>query len=531
MKNLIIIMVMLLGSVTNAQTFDFECAALTPFQSELNDLYEAAAPPTGFVSGGEIETEALAQGGSSPSVIETFMQKLLPENFSILPIYTNIPVNVTVMKGQNNKIVASPYINITVGNHTGPQIRDWALDVVQAIWDLEHPNYVSPAELRAERIAELDALDKDGVTVDQNNQAQDGFLVDGSAYIYASDYGAYTFEGLTPDQYTAYKNGLITYRDEFIIAALRPTRITELEDLTLGNIVVEHGNSDGSDAFTVSGGAGHPKTFVIETLYGPEKVENLGDNDYISLKDAIQAKIDELNPLSDYSLGLELDRFYDRENIPTFNFDNYGGKLSEISADLATAADIAFDAGLAAQETFIKFLANGATFRGGDSYVQWDSTDSYYHIVTSNVGEGNGYFDIRLDDNNHYLNTNINPTLAKSNFKHLAWHVMSNLWHLAGTTDEELVAFREAQLTAYADLNPNKGCTDGCDWRARKHTNTDGIDRYIPQFESFGWFDVPGSGYITIAAHQGGITTIDELSLANWVSFYNAWKEQIDRLT
>ena len=57
-------------------------------------------------------------------------------------------------------------------------------------------------------------------------------------------------------------------------------------------------------------------------------------------------------------------------------------------------------------------------------------------------------------------------TITKTNFRHLAWHVMSNLWHLAGTTAEELVAFRETELTVYADNNPNKGCTDGCDWRA-----------------------------------------------------------------
>ena len=156
-------LVVLITGIANAQTFNFDCDDITPFQSELNDLYSAtAAPPTGFVSGGVIETEALAQGGASASTVETFMQKLLLENFSILPIYTNIPVNVTVIKGQNNKIVASPYINITVGNHTGPQIRDWALDVVQAIWNLEYPAYAEAQALaakRVERLAQVGRLD------------------------------------------------------------------------------------------------------------------------------------------------------------------------------------------------------------------------------------------------------------------------------------------------------------------------------------------------------------------------------------
>ena len=233
-----------------------------------------------------------------------------------------------------------------------------------------------------------------------------------------------------------------------------------------------------------------------------------------------------MNPLSEYNLKLELEIFYGRSQIGEFNFEDYGDKLPE---RLETAANNAFDAGLAAQETFIKFLANGASFRGGDSRVIWDSSNNYYHIVTSNVGEGNGYFDINLDDNDHYL-PSANGTITKLNFRHLAWHTMSNLWHLAGTTDEELVAFRETELTVYADNNPDKGCTDGCDWRALKGTNTDGIDRYIPQFESFGWFLVPGSTWVSIATYQGGITTIDELSLANWADFYDAWKELIDRL-
>ena len=550
MRKIILMFVILITGIANAQTFSFECAALTPFQSELNDIYSAAEPPTGFVSDGVIETEALTKGGVHVDIVTTFFQKLNSENHGVLALYNIAPVRATLTNGQ---FVYSPYQNFTIENHNGGKIREWALDIVQALWHLQNPEYneaIAIAALTTERKAALVALGNvhEDVTVE--------LLLGGNTWFANINYpniaplkkvvdpsprnldeiGAYSetkynnfvsdIEAVI-DIYTDPIDEAAAAAAELArLAALRTTRINELEGLTLGNIVVEHGSSDSSDAFTVSGGVGNPQTFVTQTLYGFNKVENLGDNDYISLKDAVQAKIDELNPISEYNLKLELEIFYGRSQIDVFNQVNYGNKLP---TDLATAADIAFDAGLEAQETFIKLLAHGATFRGGDSRVIWDSSNNYYHIVTSNVGEGNGYFDIRLDDNHHYL-PSANGTITKTNFRHLAWHTMSNLWHLAGTTDEELVAFRETQLTVYADNNPNKGCTDGCDWRALKGYGNSGVARYIPQFESFGWFLVPGSTWVSIATYQTGITTIDELSLANWADFYDAWKALIDGL-
>ena len=548
MRKIILMFVILITGIANAQTFDFECGtALTPFQSELNDIYSAAEPPTEFVSGSVIVTEALTKGGVHWTIVETFMKTLNSENHGVFSLYNIAPVRATLTNGQ---IVESPYNTITIENHNGGKIRDWTLDIVQAIWHLQNPEYneaIAIAALTTERKAALVALGNvhENVTVEILYSTSNGWFasidypnIDHSNTILEpsprnlDEIGAYD-----ETKYNNFVSAIETVIDIYTdpidnaaeLAALRTTRINELKALGNGTAVtVSHGSADSSDAFTVDGGVGNPQTFST-IHYGDNKVENL-DNRYTDLKNDIIAKVNVLNPLSDVNLEIETYAFYARENIPTFNFDNYGGKLSEISANLATAADIAFDAGLAAQETFIKLLARGATFRGGDSRVIWDSTGNYYHIVTSNVGEGNGYFDIFLNDNNHYLNTNINPTLAKSNFKHLAWHVMSNLWHLAGTTDEELVAFREAQLTAYADLNPNKSCTDGCDWRALKGYGNSGVARYIPQFESYGWFLVPGSTWVSIATYQGGITTIDELSLANWADFYAAWKALIDGL-
>ena len=547
MRKIILMFVILITGIANAQTFDFECGtALTPFQSELNDIYSAAEPPTEFVSGSVIVTEALTKGGINVNIVTTFFQKLNSENHGVLAIYNIAPVRVTLTNGQ---FVYSPYQNFTTENHNGAKIRDWALAIVQALWHLENPGYneaIAIAALTIERKAALIALGNvhEDVTIelfystsngwfasiDYPNIAQSNTILEPSPRN-LDEIGAYD-ETKYNNFVSAIEAVIDIYTDPIddaaALAALRTTRINELEGLGNGTpvtVVHTYTESTNSDSFLVDGPAGNPQTF-LSSGYDAGRVENLLDNKYTDLKNAIITKVNELNPLSDYNLKLELEIFYGRSHIDVFNQVNYGDKLPE---RLETAANNAFDAGLAAQETFIKLLAHGATFRGGDSRVIWDSSNNYYHIVTSNVGEGNGYFDIRLDDNHHYL-PGASGTITKTNFRHLAWHTMSNLWHLAGTTDEELVTFRETQLTVYADNNPNKGCTDGCDWRALKGYGDSGVARYIPQFESFGWFLVPGSTWVSIATYQGGITTIDELSLANWADFYDAWKALIDGL-
>ena len=130
MRKIILMFVILITGIANAQTFDFECDALTPFQSELNDIYSAAEPPTEFVSGSVIVTEALTKGGVNVNIVTTFFQKLNSENHGVLAIYNIAPVRVTLTNGQ---FVYSPYQNFTTENHNGGKIREWALDIVQAL--------------------------------------------------------------------------------------------------------------------------------------------------------------------------------------------------------------------------------------------------------------------------------------------------------------------------------------------------------------------------------------------------------------
>ena len=184
--------------------------------------------------------------------------------------------------------------------------------------------------------------------------------------------------------------------------------------------------------------------------------------------------------LKEANLELALFAFYNGpDEADALDDSDYANQLADVSTILSTKADIAYQGGLETQEAFILSLAQGATFKGSDSYVLWDATGNYHHIVTSNVGEGNGYWDIRLTEG-RYLGTTL-PALGPENFRHLAYHVMANLWHLADTTDDELRVFRETWLRAYAENRGkwyNSGEYNGFDvYRVSNAHSSDGIDR------------------------------------------------------
>ena len=200
-----------------------------PFGDELTAIYGADTPPTGFTSGGAIETEALAFQNPLASVIETFMKKLNSENYEVFSLGAVIPANVSLKTSQQ---IFSPYDDITVGNHTGAQIRDWALDVVQALWHLEYPEYAIATALRATRITDLNGLSNTYVTV-QVSQVPTGAIVQekgntdpaGIFEFFVDGYGSGNeyIEDLSTGEYANFKADVTAKRNE-----LTPTVAKEL---------------------------------------------------------------------------------------------------------------------------------------------------------------------------------------------------------------------------------------------------------------------------------------------------------------
>ena len=187
------------------------------------------------------------------------------------------------------------------------------------------------------------------------------------------------------------------------------------------------------------------------------------------------------------------------------DFNNgYGDQLPEI---LETAADEAFAEGLEAQEAFILSLANGASYKGEDSYVIWDSVDNYYHIVTSNVNEGNGYFNILLNDNHHYL-PSASGVIGETNFRHLTYHVLVNLWNLTDQTDTDLRGARQTWLRNYAE---NRG---------KAYNFSLYFDTEVYRISS----DALYSNGTDRNCEDYGADRIEDLTISRFANFVSQWK-------
>ena len=306
--------------------------ALTPFEIELAAIYASNTAPTGFVSGGAIETEALAFQSPLGSVIETFMQKLNSENYEVFSLGAVIPVKVTLKTGQS---IDSPYDDITVGNHTGAQIRDWALEVVKAIYLLENPPLSLEEEIAALYAAAtpptefVDIIGDAAVTANQNagtttNKSRTDFMslfdkyglvftgFDGFTAEYAnnSDFPSVALPGgnnLTDASFKAWALAIAEaiwhygHPNYVDYAALRAERIAEIKVLDDASVNVTIANfihpTDGDtfeiriadDTFLL------PQFSTTDYESGVLGFAYLGDNEWAAMKSDISDKIIEID--------------------------------------------------------------------------------------------------------------------------------------------------------------------------------------------------------------------------------------------
>ncbi len=378
------------------------------------------------------------------------------------------------------------------------------------------------AALRAERIADLEGLDKDGVNVEVANDALSTLVYPGTdksagLYFLVDDYGNGNgkIEDLTTEVYGNYKNAIITHRDELItaaaLAALRTTRINELAALDKNGIaVVHHELSNGNDTFSITKNPN--QTFINADVYGPGLVENQNATQYGNYKAAIIAQRDLYDPSALVNFQSELDTFYARQFID--DIDGGAGYGNQLSTALATAANLVHasnDNDII--EEFLTNLASGVTYKGGASHITWYQDSNI--LVTSNVGTGNGFYDIPITDN-AYLGPNglwqLNQ-LSASNIRRMTYHIMWNVWILSHQSDAVLRDAREDWLEAYTHAQ-------GADFYKGKHNN--GSDEYrAAQI---------GNQGTAVTTLLYGNALVELLTLQEWISFVGVYKFSIDTL-
>ena len=138
---------------------------VTPVESELTAIYAADTPPTAFISGGAIDTAALAiptGAGNAQSRVDFLSLLDSGSTATIQQVHSGDTNNPSYIVFQQNQGTVNALVNGTYSDIATTDFRDWALEVVKAIWHLEHPNYV-----RAKQLSDL--IGQHGITAGQVN--------------------------------------------------------------------------------------------------------------------------------------------------------------------------------------------------------------------------------------------------------------------------------------------------------------------------------------------------------------------------
>ena len=208
------------------------------FTNALEAIYAHEHPPTEL--GTIINDAAIAvEFGNTNTPRVNFIKSLAYFNVSVSGVY-DYPSKFSEAHLSNSNIVYNIGTNANTSAMTTAQFAVFAFEVVKRFWHIGHPTYAA-TELRAERINELDALDKDGVNVEVATDALSTLVYPGTdkgagIYFRVDDYGNGNgkIEDLTPSIYADYKAAIITYRDEIIVANT-PTVAKELDAFATGD--------------------------------------------------------------------------------------------------------------------------------------------------------------------------------------------------------------------------------------------------------------------------------------------------------
>ena len=235
--------------------------------------------------------------------------KIINEGFATAYIYLDWDLN-GGSKGFNSWYFSSP--NPTVSS-TGNVLGDLsALSPEQFETYRERLyNYLInsiPAALRAERIAQITALDDASanvvITIVQVENQGEAFRISADPNI-VDDFptgifetGVTLFERMGDTEWAEMKLRISNRINEIDaaaeLAALRTTRIADLEGLDITGVSVAHLPGNDNDTFNVTNPGN--QILINADWYGPALVEYHDDEEFADLRDAIIAAREELNP-------------------------------------------------------------------------------------------------------------------------------------------------------------------------------------------------------------------------------------------
>ena len=333
MKKIILMFVVLITSIANAQDFNFSCssAAEGTLQYELDNIFASSTAPSDDIN----DYPGIKNNTFNIGNVDAKKARVAALDGDGYSTQFHQPTSGThyFSDNQGNEFAMDVYDSDTVnaGSLTRLLGDDWSrlyLDMVIAKWYFLHPNVVNPAVLRAERIADLDGLSNDNVTVQVAADAGGTIVfkkgnIDPSGIFdfYVSSYGNGNeyIEDLSTDEYANFKADIIAKRNE-----IDPDYIS-LQDFE-------------DELTAIYAAVGPPTELGPAVLYFAETTHNGNGADridfFLELDDESPSRISQITTpgastyvLLDGNSDIEANRIYspNKEQIATFQLNEYTG--------------------------------------------------------------------------------------------------------------------------------------------------------------------------------------------------------------
>ena len=454
--------VMLLGSIANAQTFDFGCGTGT-FESDLEAIFASETAPTELTPLLTAEANRVANITGSSDKQELFTNLSgdgvtvaygTAGSDEVFTVSSNIDGNAI-----SNNVIANRIINVAATDEA--KFRSAFFDVILEKWNQLHPNAGPTVE------SDLSAIYADGTTppvltdlinntsdaVEASTDSSDFFKSLGadSGYTVASfsadEIGFYfRIDAIdtpkiysevgnidTPASHRAFTLQIVKHIWDLLypdyvspeeLAALRTTRINELDALDKNGVnVVDSANPNRGDVFIVSYGT--EDHYFYADQYGPGLVENKDATQYTNYKNAIIAKRDEIITANTPTVAKELAAWFaDTDNAPTGAAPDY----------LPTALYAHANTLINGTER-LNFISNGLLSAHGVTITRGGAGQTGATVTTFILSKGDGY-DVTIDwgdysSNGFNGNSNASPEL----YRNLVFDVIKTGWKLVNETN------------------------------------------------------------------------------------------------
>ena len=459
MKKIILMFVVLITGITNAQTFDFGCSTGT-IESDLSAIYaDGTTPPvlTDLINNTSDTVEASTDssdffkslGADSGYTVASFSSDEIGFYFRIDAIDT-------------------PKIYSEVENiNTPASHRAFTLQIVKHIWDLLYPNYaanvaftnaleaiythghpptelgtiINDAALAVEygiagitpRKNFMKSLAYFNVTVsnvfDSNSKPAEVHLSNGNVIPNVGTNA--NVNGMTPAQFAVFAFEVVkrfwhighpTYAADQAKAQLRTERIAEVKTLGNSNVTVtEDYDTVRGDLFDITQGGSTQHIYVDNYGTNNGVIEDLDETTaYAALKTAISAKVDELTP----TVAKEIAAWFaDTVNAPTGAAPDYLPTALYAKANTLTNGTERFN-----------FIRNELLSAHGVTITNGGAGGTGATVTTFILSKGEGY-DVTIDwgaysTNGFNGNNNASPEL----YRNLVFDVIVAGWKLINNT-------------------------------------------------------------------------------------------------